>query len=125
VRERAAEYDRLFARAGLVAGRSTSLAPVRLLETASQAHHIFHQYVIRARRRDELRAFLTARCIGTQVYYPLPLHLQKCFSYLGYKEGDLPESEQAAREVLALPMFPELTADEQRSVVASIAEFYS
>ncbi|HYN16344.1 MAG TPA: DegT/DnrJ/EryC1/StrS family aminotransferase, partial [Terriglobales bacterium] len=63
--------------------------------------------------------------IGTQVYYPLPLHLQKCFSYLGYSEGDLPESERASREVLALPMFPELTADEQRYVVDSIAEFYS
>jgi len=124
-RERAAEYDRLFMHAGLVAGRSASLAAVRLLETAPQAHHIFHQYVIRAARRDELRQFLKTRRIGTQVYYPLPLHLQKCFSYLGYREGDLPESERAAREVLALPMFPELTADEQRYVVESIAEFYS
>jgi len=124
-RERAVEYDRLFARAGLVAGRSASLAPVRLLETAPQAHHIFHQYVIRASRRDELRAFLASRRIGTEVYYPLPLHLQKCFSYLGYREGDLPESELASREVLALPMFPELTGDEQRYVVDGIAEFYS
>jgi len=124
-RERAAEYGRLFAGAGLVTARSASLAPVRLLETAPQAHHIFHQYVIRARRREELRAFLAARCIGTQVYYPLPLHLQKCFSYLGYRVGDLPESELASREVLALPMFPELTADEQRYVVENIAEFYS
>jgi len=124
-REHAADYDRLFARAGLIAGGPHALAPVRLLETAPQAHHIFHQYVIRARRRDELRQFLTARGIGTQVYYPLPLHLQKCFSYLGYREGDLPESECAAREVLALPMFPELTANEQRYVVESIAEFYS
>jgi dTDP-4-amino-4,6-dideoxygalactose transaminase len=124
-RERAAEYNRLFARAGLVAGRSSSQAPVRLLETAPQAHHIFHQYIIRATRRDQLRKFLTSRGIGTQVYYPLPLHLQPCFSYLGYREGDLPESERAAREVLALPIFPELTADEQRYVIESIAEFYS
>ena len=124
-RERAAEYDRLFARAGLVAERSASPAPVRLLETTPQAHHIFHQYVIRASRRDRLREFLATRRIGTQVYYPLPLHLQKCFSYLGYKTGDLPESERAAGEVLALPMFPELTGDEQRYVVESIAEFYS
>ncbi|MGC2323149.1 MAG: DegT/DnrJ/EryC1/StrS family aminotransferase, partial [Terriglobales bacterium] len=100
-------------------------APVRLLETTPQAHHIFHQYVIRASRRDQLREFLATRRIGTQVYYPLPLHLQKCFSYLGYKTGDLPESERAAGEVLALPMFPELTGDEQRYVVESIAEFYS
>ena len=124
-REHAAEYDRLFAHAGLLAPRSTQPPPVHLLETASQAHHIFHQYVIRANRRDELRQFLTARRIGTQVYYPLPLHLQKSFSYLGYREGDLPESERAAHEVLALPMFPELTADEQRYVVDMIAEFYS
>jgi dTDP-4-amino-4,6-dideoxygalactose transaminase len=124
-RERAAEYDRLFAHAGLVAGRSSSPAPVRLLETAAQAHHIFHQYVIRAGRRDELRDFLASRRIGTQVYYPLPLHLQKCFLYLGYGEGDLPESERASREVLALPMFPELTSGEQRYVVETIAEFYS
>jgi dTDP-4-amino-4,6-dideoxygalactose transaminase len=124
-REHAAEYDRLFARAGLVAGRSISPAPVRLFETLPQAHHIFHQYAIRASRRDELRAFLTSRRIGTQLYYPLPLHLQKCFSYLGYREGDLPECERASREVLALPMFPELTADEQRYVVEVIAEFYS
>jgi len=124
-REHAAEYERLLARSGLVAERSTSLAPVRLLETSPQAHHIFHQYVIRAARRDDLRAFLTSRRIGTQVYYPLPLHLQKCFSYLGYREGDLPESERAAREVLALPMFPELTSDQQHYVVEMIAEFYS
>ena len=124
-REHAAEYDRLFAHAGLIAAGQHALAPVQLLETLPQAHHIFHQYVIRARRRDELREFLTSRRIGTQVYYPLPLHLQKCFSYLGYREGDLPESECAAREVLALPMFPELTADEQRYVVEAIAEFYS
>ena len=124
-RERAAEYDRLFARAGLVAGRPSSPPAVRLLETLPQAHHIFHQYVIRVTRRDELRAFLASRRIGTQVYYPLPLHLQKCFSYLGYREGDLPECERASREVLALPMFPELTDDEQRYVVEVIAEFYS
>ena len=124
-REHAAEYDRLFARAGLVAARPASLAPVRLLESVPQAHHIFHQYVIRAGRRNELQAFLASRHIGTEIYYPLPLHLQRCFSYLGYLEGDLPESERAAREVLALPMFPELTADEQRYVVESIAEFYS
>jgi dTDP-4-amino-4,6-dideoxygalactose transaminase len=124
-REHAAEYDRLFAHAGLLAARSMQPAPVHLLETAPQAHHIFHQYAIRANRRDELRQFLTARRIGTQVYYPLPLHLQKCFSYLGYKEGDLLESERAAHEVLALPMFPELTADEQQYVVENIAEFYT
>jgi dTDP-4-amino-4,6-dideoxygalactose transaminase len=86
---------------------------------------VFHQYVVRARRRDALRQFLTARKIGTEIYYPLPLHLQPCFAYLGYCEGNLPVSEQAAKEVLALPMFPELTESEQKWVVESIAEFYS
>jgi dTDP-4-amino-4,6-dideoxygalactose transaminase len=121
-RERAAVYDGLFAEAGIVLGGKS---PVRLLERSSQASHIFHQYVIRAQRRDDLRSFLSKRKIGTEIYYPVPLHLQPCCAYLGYREGDLPESEAAAREVLALPMFPELTADEQRWVVASIAEFYS
>ena len=89
-----------------------------------KADHVFHQYVIRARRRDELREFLTARKIGSEVYYPLPLHLQPCFGYLGYRKGEFPESEKAAAEVLALPMFPELTEDEQRWVVQSIADFF-
>ena len=86
---------------------------------------MFHQYVIRAQRRDELRAFLAERKIGAEIYYPLPLHLQPVFSYLGLKAGDLPVSEHAAKDVLALPMFPELTEDEIRRVVESIADFYS
>jgi dTDP-4-amino-4,6-dideoxygalactose transaminase len=81
--------------------------------------------VIRARDREHLRRFLLSRGVGTEVYYPVPLHLQPVFAYLGYKEGDLPESERAAKEVVALPMFPELTEDEQKYVVAAIAEFYS
>jgi dTDP-4-amino-4,6-dideoxygalactose transaminase len=122
-RERATEYDRLFVNASLVG--TLSPAPVRPPQTSPQAHHVFHQYVIRANRRDELRIFLAGRRIGTQVYYPVPLHLQKCFSFLGYMEGDLPESERASREVLALPIYPELTSEEQRYVVDTIAEFYS
>jgi dTDP-4-amino-4,6-dideoxygalactose transaminase len=118
---RAATYERLFADAGLSAGADPL---VRLLETSAYAFHVFHQYVIRVQRRDELRAFLTIRHIGTEIYYPVPLHLQPCFAYLGYREGDLPEAERAAREVLALPMFPELTEAEQKWVVESIAEFY-
>lgn len=87
--------------------------------------HTFNQYVIRAPRRDELRAFLADRGIGAAVYYPLPLHLQPCFEHLGYGEGDFPVAEQASREVLALPVFPELTEDEQHEVVQAIEEFYA
>jgi dTDP-4-amino-4,6-dideoxygalactose transaminase len=125
-RQRAATYDRLFAAAGLsaTAGSGENSGPVQLPQTSEPAHHVFHQYVIRAYRRDELREFLTARKIGTEVYYPIPLHLQPCFVYLGYREGDFPESERAAKEVLALPMFPELTEEEQKWVVSSIADFY-
>jgi dTDP-4-amino-4,6-dideoxygalactose transaminase len=121
-RQRAASYDRLLGAAGLA---SQDSSPVRPLRTSSHAFHVFHQYVIRAHRRDELRKFLHDRKIGTEVYYPLPLHLQPCFAYLGYSAGDLPRSERAAGEVLALPMFPELTEAEQKSVVETIAEFYS
>lgn len=123
---RAARYDELFAAAGLVSAgqQAESDAPVRLPSTSDRAYHVFHQYVIRAYRRDELREFLSARKIGTEVYYPIPLHLQACFVSLGYREGDFPQAERAAREVLALPMFPEITEDEQRWVVESIADFY-
>ena len=137
--QHAATYGRLFAESGLTSdqtSRQTSdqtsdhtstqgSAPVRLLSRSPQAKHVFHQYVIRAQRRDELRQFLADRKIGSEIYYPLPLHLQPVFSYLGLKAGDLPVAEQAAREVLALPMFPELTEAEIQSVVESIAEFYS
>ena len=137
--QHAATYGRLFAESELTSdqtSRQTSdqtsdhtstqgSAPVRLLSRSPQAKHVFHQYVIRAQRRDELRKFLADRKIGSEIYYPLPLHLQPVFSYLGLKAGDLPVAEQAAREVLALPMFPELTEAEIQSVVESIAEFYS
>ena len=125
--QHAATYDQLLADSGLTSnhGSDESGAPVRLLSRSPQAKHVFHQYVIRAQRRDELRKFLAERRIGSEVYYPLPLHLQPVFSYLGLKPGDLPVSEQAASEVLALPMFPELTESEIRLVVENIADFYS
>jgi len=87
--------------------------------------HVWHQYVIRTQRRDELRAFLTERKIGSEIYYPVPLHMQDALKSLGYKEGDFPEAERAAREVLALPIFAELREDEQQTVVAAIADFLS
>ncbi|HVI07162.1 MAG TPA: DegT/DnrJ/EryC1/StrS family aminotransferase, partial [Candidatus Binatia bacterium] len=123
-RERASIYDRLFIESGLASQDRSAENPIRLPYTAPQAHHVFHQYVVRAYRRDELREFLAARKIGTEVYYPIPLHMQESFVYLGYREGDFPEAERAAREVLALPIFPELTEAEQRRVVENIADFY-
>lgn len=88
------------------------------------SHHIYNQYTIRCQRRDEMRAFLTEKGIPTEIYYPYPLHVQKAFTYLGYNEGDFPESERACREVLALPIYPELGEDRLRLVVENIAEFY-
>jgi dTDP-4-amino-4,6-dideoxygalactose transaminase len=85
---------------------------------------IFNQYTIRVPTRDALREHLKAKGIGHSVYYPLPLHLQPCFAYLGYREGSCPESERASREVLSLPVFPELTRGQRDEVVAAVRSFY-
>src|SRR5262245_6896052 len=85
---------------------------------------IFNQYTVRAEHRNELQQYLAARKIGTAVYYPLPLHLQPCFAYLGYKEGAFPESERAAKEVISLPVFPELTRSQLNEVVDAVTSFY-
>jgi dTDP-4-amino-4,6-dideoxygalactose transaminase len=83
-----------------------------LPEVAAGCRHVFHQYVVRVRERDRVRATLADRGIATAVFYPIPLHLQRCFADLGYREGEFPESEKAAKEVLALPIFPQLTDGE-------------
>lgn len=88
-------------------------------------YHVFHQYTIRVQRRDELQEFLKENGVSTMIYYPKPLHLQPVFAELGYKEGDLPETEKACSEALSLPMFPELKLEQQEYVVSKIAEFYS
>ena len=122
--QRANAYDVLLKSSGLLGGKAGG-GPVRLLGHSKEAFHIYHQYVIRVPRRDELRAHLAAKKIGSEVYYPVPLHVQQCFAYLGYASGDLPETDRAAQEVLALPMYPELTPEEQAQVVNAIAEFYA
>jgi dTDP-4-amino-4,6-dideoxygalactose transaminase len=121
----AARYHALFAKAGLAEAGPYPQHGVVLPREVEGARHIWHQYVVRISRRDALREFLTARGIGSEIYYPLPLHLQEALKGLGYKEGDFPEAERAAREVLALPIFPELREDEQETVVGTIAEFCS
>ena len=87
-------------------------------------YHTYNQFVIRVRGRDELRNFLRQKGIETAVYYPLPLHLQECFRDLGYKPGDFLQAECASRETLALPIYPEMTEDEQKGVAAAVREFY-
>jgi len=114
----AAFYDAAFAAAGLADKLKTPQA-------AKNGRHIFNQYVVRVRNRDALKDFLAGRSIGTEIYYPVPLHLQKCFAYLNHVAGDFPESERAAKDTLALPIYPELDQVQLDAVVASIAEFYA
>jgi dTDP-4-amino-4,6-dideoxygalactose transaminase len=122
-REIAALYDNAFRDAGLAA---KSVADgVVLPWTDARAEHVFHQYVIRAPRRDALRAFLAEEGVGSEIYYPLPLHEQESLAFLGYKRGDFPESERAAAEVLALPIYPELREDEVETVVDAVRRFYA
>ncbi len=110
----AARYDELL--------RDT---PVTTPYAAPQARHVYHQYTIRAPRRDELAAFLKQRGVGSMVYYPIPIHLQPLYAELGYLDGSLPATEHAAAEVLSLPIYPELTDEQIDEVVAAIREFYA
>lgn len=124
-RELAARYGRFFSRAGLAENGPYPDRGVVTPHETPGAKHAWHQYVIRVSRRDELREFLTARGIESEIYYPVPLHMQEALKGLGYAEGDFPEAERAAREVLALPIYPELHEDEQNAVAGAIAEFFS
>ena len=115
--ENAAQYRALFDNAGL--------SEILELPVEKENRHIYNQFVIRVpEKRDELREDLKEAGIGTEVYYPVPLHLQDCFSYLGYKPGDFPVAEEAAQKTLALPIYPELTVEQQEYVVDSIKAFY-
>jgi dTDP-4-amino-4,6-dideoxygalactose transaminase len=114
-RRNATRYRELFGRAGLSS---------RVSLPADTPGHIYNQFVIRVEDRDKLRAHLKEQGIETEIYYPVPLHLQECFRDLGYGEGDFPQSEAAASTSLALPIYPELTEDQQRHVVESIGLFH-
>jgi dTDP-4-amino-4,6-dideoxygalactose transaminase len=117
-RENADRYDRLFR-------ESPAADRVTLPARDPDCRHIFNQYVIRVKSRDAVRARLAAAGIGTEIYYPVPFHLQECFASLGHRPGDFPAAEAAAAETLALPIYSELTEDQQREVVAAVADAVS
>jgi len=131
-RENAEYYNELFRQAGLASENSGCQAldlsehPIIVPEVLKGRRHIYHQYTIRVRRdkRDALQSFLKEKGVGTAIYYPIPLHLQECFRYLGYKEGDFPVAERVSNEVLSLPVYPELTCQMQDYVVDKIREFF-
>lgn len=129
----AARYDRLFRDSGLKIMDSSQQADKDLqrngavhvtLPKVAADRHIFNQYIIRTARRDSLKSALQEKGVGTEIYYPVPMHLQECFSSLGYREGAFPESEHAAKQTLALPIYPELTDEQAQHVVQGVREFF-
>ncbi len=114
-RRNARRYRELFAQAGLAE---------QVILPADTPGHIYNQFVVRCAHRDRLQAFLRAQGIDTEVYYPIPLHLQECFAHLGYRAGDFPRAESCARDALALPIYPELSEEQQSHVVDTMREFY-
>ena len=117
----AQNYNKLFAESGL---NEKIRTPLIMHPKTMQNPHIFNQYVIRTERRDELQSFLEAQGIASGVYYPIPFHLQECFQFLGGKKGDFPASETAAKEVLALPVYPGMTTGMQERVIEQIKAFH-
>jgi dTDP-4-amino-4,6-dideoxygalactose transaminase len=116
-------YERLFRDTGLVEKCRVRLPAAAYKTTGIGHYHIYNQFVISVSDRDQLQVHLKAKGIGTEVYYPVPLHRQDCFNGLGYHEGDFPEAERASRELLALPIYPELNEDQQHYVVQSVREW--
>lgn len=117
-------YKQLFQQSGLVQKGRVQLPEAVYRSSGVKHYHIYNQFVLRVARRNDLMAHLKQKGIGTEVYYPVPFHLQECFRCLGYQEGDFPESECAATETLAIPIYPELTPTQQAEVVDAVATFY-
>src|SRR5688572_3550216 len=120
----AALYERLFRDAGLADEKKVRLPKAVYKEAGAAHYHIYNQFVIGVSERDKLQSHLKTKGIGTEVYYPVPLHLQECLHDLGYKQGDFPEAERACRELLALPVYPELNEDQQHYVVQTVKEWF-
>ena len=127
----AERYNQLFASSGLrimdsaaFAAKGWGAGSQVILPSWGSDRHIFNQYVIRIKERDALKMVLQEKGIGTEVYYPVPMHVQECFAYLGHKAGDFPESEGAAKETLALPIYPELTGAQAEYVVECVRDFF-
>lgn len=123
--ENAQRYETLFQQSGLIENLRISLPQATYQGTGVPHYHIYNQFVLRVSQRDQLRAYLKEKGIGTEIYYPVPFHLQECFQYLGHKDGDFPEAERAAKETVAIPIYPELAAEQQVQVVDSIKGFYA
>ncbi len=123
--QKAARYETIFNSAGLLE-KGLIQTPEAVYRNAGLKYfHTYHQYVIRADSRDDLQLYMREKDVPSAIFYPMPLHLQKCFAYLGYREGDFPESEKSASEVLALPIYPELSEENQDYVVSTIKDFYA
>ena len=123
--DNSSRYEILFQESGLLTKPGITLPQVMYEKAGVKHHHIFNQFILRVPRRDQLMTYLKEKGIGAVIYYPVPFHLQECFQYLGYQVGDFPESEAAAQETLGIPIYPELTAEQQEGVVEAIREFYS
>jgi dTDP-4-amino-4,6-dideoxygalactose transaminase len=123
--ENAHRYETLFQQSGLVHKGKVRLPDPVYRESGAKHYHIYNQFVLRIEKRDDLMGSLKQKGIGTEIYYPVPFHLQECFRYLGHKEGDFPESERAAKETIAIPIYPELTAVQQTEVVEAIVAYYA
>ena len=122
--ENADRYETLFQQSGLVQKGRVRLPEAVHRGSGAKHYHIYNQFVLRVERRNDLMAHLKQKGIGAEIYYPVPFHLQECFQYLGHKEGDFPESERAANETVAIPIYPELTTGQQTEVVEAFATFY-